>query len=79
MKLLSDVPPSTTRGLKVLTVGILIAAAGFVIAWLGAINLGWGIAWVGALTGLVGLLWHFWLMFSHLTSKKESPPTSAKP
>jgi hypothetical protein len=79
MKLLSDVPPSKTRGLKVLTVGILIAAAGFVIASLGAIDLGWLITWGGGVLGLVGLLWHFWLMLTHFMAKKNSPPGSARP
>lgn len=72
MKLLSDVPTASTRGLKVLTVGILVAVTGFLVAWLGAIDLGWVIAWGGALTGLFGLLWHFWLMLSLLLEKKNT-------
>ena len=72
MTLLSNVPPSRTRGLKVLTIGILIVTGGFVIAWLGAIDVGWVIAWIGGLTALVGLLWHFWLLLGYLSEKRHS-------
>ena len=78
-----NIEPARLRGLKVMTIGFLIAVAGAGIAFLcmnlgaeqnralkiGAL-IGWSIGWVGLLTGLVGILWHFVLMFQHLARKK---------
>jgi hypothetical protein len=78
-----DIEPARLRGLKLATIGILIAVAGAGIAFL-CVNLGaeqngvlkigaligWIIGWIGGLTVLAGLLWHLFLMFQHFTHKK---------
>lgn len=42
-------------GLRVLTLGILIAFGGLGIAWLGALKVGWTIALCGIVTTFVGI------------------------
>jgi hypothetical protein len=54
-------------GLSIFTVGFLIAASGFLLAWLGLTDWGWRLCWLGIATGAIGLAVHFVVMLSHDT------------
>lgn len=65
-----DIEPARLRGLKLATIGILIGALGFGIAFLGARKIGVLIGWIGGLTVLAGVLWHLFLIFQYFANKK---------
>jgi hypothetical protein len=71
MRKLSEVDSKRLIGLKVFTVGLLIAIAGFALAVAGLPNAGWMIGWGGAIIALAGMGLHLLLFVWHLTVKKE--------
>ena len=64
-----DIGSDKLRGLKLATIGILMGASGFGIAFLGAREIGVLIGWAGGVTVLAGLLWNSLLMFQNPKSK----------
>lgn len=65
-----DIDPARLRGLKVATVGLLVGASGFGVAFLGAKRIGLPIMWIGWLTVCAGLVWHLFLVIRHFANKK---------
>lgn len=55
------------RGLKIMTVSFLVAAAGAILTVLGLGKLGYWVVVVGVLGGFVGIGVHFYAMFSQFS------------
>jgi hypothetical protein len=67
---MSGVEATKLLGIKVATVGILIGASGFGVAYLGAKQIGFPMMYIGWLTVCAGLLLHLFFLIQHFSEKK---------
>jgi len=58
-------------GLKIFTVGLLVAIAGFALAVSGLQTFGWAVGWIGALIAIGGMALHILLLITHAFGSKD--------
>ena len=59
------------RGLKIMTVAFLVAAAGALLAFIGWGKVGYWVVIVGVLCAFIGIVLHFGAMFSQHSESRQ--------